>query len=207
MSQEESHDIDGETTDTVIKALEATVLTTTATTATDSTEGGDDITKESEQGNDGKCGMSPSVCGRVGRSLKCLEFYMQRSKILNAHEECVRLQDLLAFSSYEDHKADECPLGDACPVLPGEHRESIQDISAKLAKRAAEINNVMNQCHSFSHSAEKEGEGHDDDDNDGWILGADMFGIKTYYKTDEEDGQISLRMEAEQDVPVFEQMV
>jgi hypothetical protein len=165
-----------------------------------------------------------SLCEKINKSFKTLHFYVERAKLLDAHAEAARLQDLLAFASPGDHSS-ACPLGEVCPLLPGEHRDSLQELFSTLVERSAMINRVMTECHEFSHSSEREGgesnaaadddnddddddnDGGDDDDDGGWVLGSDMFGIKTFYKTDEEDGQLSLRMEAEQEVPVFEQMV
>ena len=165
--------------------------------------------------NDSKETETLSTCEKIDKSLKTLYFLLERSKILLAHEECVRLQDIFAFASSGDHSA-ACPLRNECPLFNDEQRKSLQEIFDKLVIRSAEINDVMVQCHEFSHSGElcdvddsdvNKTEEDDHDDDGGWVLGSDMFGVKTYYKTDEADGQISLRMEAEQDVPVFEQMV
>lgn len=171
-----------------------------------------------------------SSCEKINNSLKTVHFFLSRAKLLDAHDECVRLQDILAFASLQDHhdSASTCPLGEACPLLPGEHKDSLQELCTTLAERATMINRVMTECHEFSHSSdkttaeekeEKEESSHDEQDHPeeengeedgGWVLGADMFGIKTYYKMDDDEesaGQLSLRMEADQEVPVFEQMV
>mmetsp|Transcript_1827 Transcript_1827/g.3271 ORF Transcript_1827/g.3271 Transcript_1827/m.3271 type:complete len:407 (-) Transcript_1827:243-1463(-) len=151
---------------------------------------------------------SDSQCEKINKAIQRLNFNLERSKLLLAHEECTRLHDLLAFTSTNDHNSAECALSSECPVISAERKQSLEELFVKLEKQAKEINDVMTHCHEFSHSgATGEGDDHLDTENDGgWVLGADMFGVKTYYHNDEDDGLISLRMEAEQDVPVFEQM-
>ena len=46
------------------------------------------------------------------------------------------------------------------------------------------------------------------DVEDQWILGAQMFGVKTYYQLDKSDDSIIIKMEGESDdLPLFEQCV
>jgi hypothetical protein len=166
-----------------------------------------------------------SPCEKINKALQGIYFNLDRAKLLTANEECIKLQDLLAFSSCRDHDSSACPMGEACPLLPGDQQESLHQLCTLLAQRSKEIQNVLEQCHGFSHSSENEASDGstrsdvDDQgdatckevggDDSGWVLGADMFGIKTYYQTHgvDGDGQLSLRMEGEQEVPVFEQMV
>ena len=161
-------------------------------------------------------------CHKINISQQTLNFLVERSRILDAYEESIRLVDLISFSSSGDHQEEVCPRGGECLVVNPEKQEEIKKLSLKLKERSDMISNVINECHEFSHSSDemevkKDEDGDDEDvdqqegigggeDDGGWVLGAHMFGIKTYYKTDD-DGQISLRMEAEQEVPVFEQMV
>lgn len=43
------------------------------------------------------------------------------------------------------------------------------------------------------------------DDKSEWTLGADMFGVKTYYKLDERDNSIIVKLEGQMDdLPIFE---
>ena len=92
--------------------------------------------------NDSKETETLSTCEKIDKSLKTLYSLLERSKILLAHEECVRLQDIFAFASSGDH-SPACPLRNECPLFNDEQRKSLQEIFDKLVIRSAEINDVM----------------------------------------------------------------
>lgn len=82
-------------------------------------------------------------------------------------------------------------MSTSLPAAASEILEAHKELLITVKNRARELENIMDMC-SSEHS--------------GWTLGSEMFGISTYYKI-ENDGQLSVRMEGIQDIPIFEQII
>jgi hypothetical protein len=111
--------------------------------------------------------------------LSKIKFLVEHSRLLEAQKEAISLREL----------GKSCCISDA--VLVNETIEAHRELLTTIKDRAEELERIVNMCSS---------------DHAGWTLGSEMFGVNTYYRL-ESDGQLSVRMEGVQDIPIFEQII
>ncbi len=76
----------------------------------------------------------------------------------------------------------------------------LESAKGSLAKKDRELKVLTERIVEIRSALEYQ------DKQDQWVLGASHFGVNTYYKLDEEDGSIIIKMEgSNEELPLFEQ--
>ena len=106
-------------------------------------------------------------------------YYEKNLRLFAAFKELEKLKDIKNQNNYENLKER----------IENELERNLIFFS-RLVKRVEELNQIIQDT---------------SDSLDDWILGSELFGIKTFYRI-EDDGLLSLRMEGIQEIPIFEQL-